>query len=237
VSLLPNQTVFVIDDDPVFRHLIVLVLKKFGLKGEAFSDADTFFAAADKKVPAMFIIDLNMGTTNSGLEIVKTLRERFPRELPIFIVSATTDATAVAHAIEIGADDYIFKPLDREVLASKLMNHLKSNELAEAKLDFKPGVSGEFKALVQTEFQVCEIDELGVKVLSKHLISKGTAVKVSGTWVTEITGRDRPALVTVSSTWIEPDKACYGAYMEFDPNDEELGTKVRSWITRKNLDK
>jgi FixJ family two-component response regulator len=78
VSLLPNQTVFVIDDDPVFRHLIVLVFKKFGLKGEVFSDAETFFAAAEKKVPAMFVVDLNMGTTNSGLEIVKTLRERFP---------------------------------------------------------------------------------------------------------------------------------------------------------------
>jgi len=235
VTLSSKQpVVFVVDDDPVFRVLILQVLKKFGLRGEAFSEADAFFSATAKNPPHMFLVDLNLESTHSGLAVVQRLRELYRQDIPIFVVSATTDAEAIAHAIEIGADDYIFKPLDREVFASKLMNYLESDQLSETKLDFLPEVAGECKGTLQVEFQIGEIDELGLTVASRHLISKGTVLKVSGPWIAEVSGRETPILVTVASSWIDPAQSTYEAYLEFDPLDEELSSKVRAWITRKN---
>jgi two-component system chemotaxis response regulator CheY len=66
------------------------------------------------------LVDWNMPEMD-GLEFVKALRaERRWAELPIMMVTAEIDQRQMARALMAGADEYVMKPFDREILVEKL---------------------------------------------------------------------------------------------------------------------
>lgn len=231
-----NKLVLVVDDDPDFNNLIKHVLGKFGLIVEAFTDGASFLKRLDSSAPALCIIDLNLGTVKEGFELIQSIRTRKPSGpggLPLFIASSTVDHETIAHALEIGADDYILKPIRREVIASKLLNYVKSAELEDVSLNSITLSEGEFPVTMELELEVLEVDEFGIKVKSRHLITKGTPISLTGAFFVEVTGSERPKLVTVTTTWVEVDLSGYGAYLEFELADEKLLQAVRNWLITK----
>ena len=159
-----KKRVFVIDDDPIFNNLMIAILNKFGLESGSCSASRLLLQTLKKGDPDLIIIDLNIGTAHNGFELIHKIRTEYSPSVPISIASTTTEISAVAHAIELGANDYLFKPLDREVFIAKLMNHLETQELSEMRFEFLPNVQGEFKATLLVDFQIINIDELGVEI-------------------------------------------------------------------------
>jgi DNA-binding response OmpR family regulator len=61
----------------------------------------------------------------SGLEVVKKIRsKRSAAALPIIMVSARTDQSIMVECLQAGANDYVTKPIDFQVVCARIVTHL-----------------------------------------------------------------------------------------------------------------
>ena len=107
--------VFVIDDDANIRQLILRYLEKEGYKVTAFKNAEHVFEAFNMLQPDALVLDIMMPGTMDGLDLCKKIRT--VSQVPIIFVSAKDEAVDRIIGLELGADDYLSKPLSpRELL-------------------------------------------------------------------------------------------------------------------------
>jgi DNA-binding response OmpR family regulator len=224
--------ILVIDDDPVFQKIMWAAISKFGFLPHTTADPDEFLELAKKHRPSLYIIDLNLGQGRSGLELIEAIRKIHGPKVPIFVLSGSDGRAQVCHALELGATDFIVKPFDRDFIASKLSRFVKSKELGEYLAEWTevPHDDKEPNARLVLNCEVAEIDELGIRIRSKHLIPKGLELSLSGEWIRKLSGSPE-VTATVVSTSLDPENLAYEAYAEFENTDSELLQKVRHWLS------
>ncbi len=69
--------------------------------------------------PDLILMDVRMPVMD-GYQTVQRIRELDHGWRPILFLSGDTDIKSFVHGIEMGGDDYLYKPIDREILAAKL---------------------------------------------------------------------------------------------------------------------
>lgn len=225
--------VMIVDDDDHFNKFIQTALKRFGIEGEFFKTPESFLIRLKERKPCLCLVDLNIGQLKVGFSLVKAVRKVFGPTFPLLVVSLASDRQSITHAIELGASDYLVKPVDLEMLASKLQNYIQSKEITADTLPFFPVPSGGSEATAELVFEIHEIDECGIRLFSKHLLNKGTALEIEGGFISELNIKSDSILVNVTSTWTEDSCGLYGVYGEFDPMNERLLKAVRLWLSKK----
>jgi CheY-like chemotaxis protein len=220
----------VADDDEFFLKLFERMLGKFGFEVElAQSEAD-FIRRIKARKPAACFIDLNFNGLDSGYPLVRSVRNHFGADLPIFVVSGKSEPRAIAHAIESGATDFILKPIDLEVFASKLGKFTKAESVKDEELSYIDAPDQGFEAELTVKLDMIAIDETGVTFRSSHLLPKGTVFFAEGEPLTTMLGTAKRQLMSVVSTEVYMDAAGYKVQADFDDPSEELLTSVRRWI-------
>jgi DNA-binding response OmpR family regulator len=219
------------EDDPEFRQALELVLGRFGLNVVGVATAEEFLKNAEKLKPDLYLIDLQLGA-QSGFELIETLRKERAVKEPILVVSGGRKPEMIAHALELGANDYIMKPLDRTFLAAKLSRYLEADELKEHRPSYRDVPQGASVSRIEFMATALEIDELGVRLESTNLVPKGTVLKLRCGALLEsgVTGGE--VLVTVVSTELDPESKLYRLYAEFDGVDVEFMQTIRRWLTK-----
>lgn len=106
------KKVWVIDDDEEMTRAVGLMLKMLECEVTSFH---TVRAAAQKLLsgekPDLFLLDINMPEV-SGLDMIEFLRRRpESKDLPIIMLSSEAADSMVDRALELGADDYVMKPV------------------------------------------------------------------------------------------------------------------------------
>ena len=89
LPIMTNWHVGVIDDHPVCRSAIVVLLKTFGILAEAFADADSLSGAGTLTDWDCVIVDLHLSGTTGWQEIAKLRMQR--ADLPVIIMTANLD--------------------------------------------------------------------------------------------------------------------------------------------------
>lgn len=107
-----SRTVLYVDDNATNIRLVELLLAGRGLEVVGARTATEGFAAAERAVPGLILLDLQL-PDGSGEELLRRLRadERF-RAVPIVIVSGDASRDTVRRLLEAGADDYLIKPIE-----------------------------------------------------------------------------------------------------------------------------
>ena len=122
-----SLSVMIVDDEADVEPLFMQRFRKevksgrfsfhFEFSGEAALEWLETPAAADL---VLILSDINMpGMT--GLELLKRIKERRP-QLPVIMITAYDDELNQRRAKESGADDYVTKPLDFDLLRRKIMD-------------------------------------------------------------------------------------------------------------------
>jgi DNA-binding response OmpR family regulator len=225
-----KPVVLAVEDDPDFRSAMESILNRFGVNAKGVSTPQDFLDAAEKIEPDLFLIDLQLGTYD-GLDLIQKLRQSLVTKKPILVVSGSKGMTAITHALELGANDFILKPLDRTLLASKLSRYLKTDEIVEHRTSFEVMSQGRAPAKLGFEGHILAVDELGVKLRSKTLVSKGTAIKLVGELFKKLGIQGNECWVTVTSSWIDTDTKQYDMYAEFQNTDDAFLQSLRRWLT------
>lgn len=125
-------TVVVIDDVAPNLRLLESSLKAFGLRQvHAFSNSAEGLAFLQGSHWDLLLLDLDMPAPN-GFEILQQLAGRDRNAAPVIIVTALSGAEDRRHGLELGANDYICKPLDLPELLLRVRNNLQLSLASQA---------------------------------------------------------------------------------------------------------
>ncbi|MGO1499724.1 MAG: diguanylate cyclase [Marinobacter sp.] len=114
--------VLVLDDSRAQAKFMETVLKKAGMTAHIITDPMEIIHALDMFSPEIIILDMYMpGCT--GMEIARVIRQqdRF-HSVPIIYLSAEEDVSKQLHAMSLGGDDFLTKPIDPRHLIATLHN-------------------------------------------------------------------------------------------------------------------
>ena len=122
-----KPVVFVVDDDESVRTALIRLMKSAGLRVRAFTSAEDFLNQESQNVSGCLILDLRMPGMN-GLELEEKLAKSGPT-IPIIFISAHQDVTAREQAMKAGAEAFLLKPFEDQILLEKvnsILNRIKN---------------------------------------------------------------------------------------------------------------
>ncbi|WP_068313542.1 response regulator [Polycladidibacter hongkongensis] len=110
----------VVDDSRVIRKVARRILEDLGFSiGEA-EDGLKALEACRERMPDAVLLDWNMPVMD-GMEFLHALREEAADKMPTVVFCTTeNDMAHITQAIQAGADEYIMKPFDKEIVEAKL---------------------------------------------------------------------------------------------------------------------
>jgi two-component system, chemotaxis family, chemotaxis protein CheY len=115
-----RRTCLVVDDSRVVRTVARRILEANGYAVTEAEDGRRALDACRTGLPDCVLLDWNMPVMN-GIEFLKVLRAEFGPDHPTVVFCTTeTEMGFIAEAIEHGAQEYIMKPFDTEILMGKL---------------------------------------------------------------------------------------------------------------------
>jgi two-component system alkaline phosphatase synthesis response regulator PhoP len=128
-----KNLIYVVDDDANIRNLISVALKDAGFETMEFANGLSLLEQTKKKLPALIILDWMMPDLD-GLAVCGRLKlEPESRKIPIIMITAKTDSVDCILGLEMGADDYLKKPLDMKELVARVSAILRRKDYTNVK--------------------------------------------------------------------------------------------------------
>lgn len=119
------KKILVVDDDPIFRHLLKELLQENGYLVDTAKDGREAFEKLKKEKYDLVILDVNMPNMN-GFEALSKIREDEEIfDIPVIMLTVKSMVKDQIKGFEHGADEYLSKPFENEVLLAKIKNLLK----------------------------------------------------------------------------------------------------------------
>ena len=113
------RTCLVVDDSRVVRLVARRMLEGQGFAVAEAEDGEKALQACRSSMPDAVLLDWNMPVMN-GIEFLHQLRAEFGPDNPTVVFCTTeNDISAVEKAIEAGAQEFIMKPFDEDILVGK----------------------------------------------------------------------------------------------------------------------
>ena len=108
--------ILIIDDDLEFAGVLRLHLTSAGYAAEVAEDAVDGGKALLADPPALVLCDINMPHLN-GLDLLSLMQsDQRTASIPVVFISGRNDSETVIRAVELGAADFLAKPVTRELL-------------------------------------------------------------------------------------------------------------------------
>jgi serine/threonine protein kinase/CheY-like chemotaxis protein len=118
----------IVDDSRSTRAALQAFLEEHGYEVVALSSGEEALAALDNERFDLVLLDVVMKGLD-GLTVLERIRERHDEvELPVLMATARADSSDVVRALELGASDYVTKPIDLVVALARIESHLALRE-------------------------------------------------------------------------------------------------------------
>lgn len=115
--------IYYAEDDANISQTVKLFLERQGYKVTVFGTIDDVKCALRNTCPDLVLVDWNM-PDGSGNELCRWIRAIY-RELPIIYLTVRGDTGDIVSGFQNGADDYVVKPFELDVLLSRIRALLK----------------------------------------------------------------------------------------------------------------
>ena len=120
-----GQRILVIEDDQSIAEIVGILLRAEGFEVSYCADGNQALNAFQVVSPDLVLLDL-MLPGRDGIEICRAIRES--SGVPIVMLTARSDTSDVVTGLEVGADDYIVKPIKNEELIARIRARLRNIE-------------------------------------------------------------------------------------------------------------
>lgn len=128
--LLNKKMIVAVDDSGIILKMLMKVLgETYDL--HAFSVGKRALGFLKDRTPDLIILDIDMPEIN-GYEMLKRIKEReHLQNVPVIFLTSNGDRNSVVKAVAGGANDYVVKPIDEEILLDKV--HTALADLADGR--------------------------------------------------------------------------------------------------------
>ncbi|HML23484.1 MAG TPA: response regulator transcription factor, partial [Aggregatilinea sp.] len=117
-----NSTVLMIDDDQTLVQMVKSTLEQAGLSVMTAADGQEGLRKMYQGRPDLIILDINMPTMD-GWTVCARIRE--VSNIPIIMLTARNEPEEIVRGLDLGADDYILKPFETNVLMARVRANLR----------------------------------------------------------------------------------------------------------------
>ena len=117
--------ILAIDDDKFIQKVIIRTLRSDSVSIRTANDGESGIEEAIRKIPDVILLDVEMPGIN-GYEVCERLREnKQTKEIPIVFLSSHSSLRERMQGYEVGADDYLVKPFEKDHLLARISVLLK----------------------------------------------------------------------------------------------------------------
>jgi len=208
--------ILLVDDDALMRRSLAFNLEQAGFRASAAANAEDALSLAQQNKPDLVLLDIGLPGMD-GLDAIKRFKEQF--HVPVIFVTARRRNLDEVLGLELGADDYITKPFDVDVLIAHIKAVLRRQDAASRQVSPQPttpltindltldpvahtvSLGGKEVALSRKEFsllhalalepnRVRSVDELLASVWGAEFVGQPQVVYVHIRWLREKLERD-----------------------------------------------
>ncbi len=204
-----SKHILIVDDDALMRRSLAFNLEQAGFRASAAASAEDALLMAHQNLPDLVLLDIGLPGMD-GLDAIKRFKEHF--HMPVIFVTARRRNLDEVVGLELGADDYITKPFDVDVLIAHIKAVLRRNEasadtvpvlspvsvgdlaldpsahtvrLAGKNIELSPKEFNLLRALALEPNRVHALDELLASVWGAEFIGQPQVVYVHIRWLRE----------------------------------------------------
>ncbi|MFZ4125024.1 MAG: response regulator transcription factor [Rickettsiales bacterium] len=124
-----KNTILVVDDEPNIQKMLAILLEAENFKIVASTCGKQAIRMCASVKPDLILLDLELPDMN-GKDVVKALREW--TQAPVIMLSAHSSDQEVTEALNAGANDYVTKPFNVDVLLARINAALRTGAVREA---------------------------------------------------------------------------------------------------------
>jgi DNA-binding response OmpR family regulator len=216
-SMIMKKHLLLVDDDTLMRRSLTFGLERAGYKTTGAASAEDALEIARRQTPDLVILDINM----PGMDGLQAL-EHFKKQanIPVIFLTARRRDLDEIVGLELGADDYITKPVNLDVLLARIKAVFRRMELTPpsspiegtlsiSDLTLDPVAHKVTLAGEQVELSPREFDLLHMFMLNPGRVISNAEL-VSAIWGPGFTGQ--PQVLYVHIRWLRKK-------IEKDPDD------------------
>lgn len=150
-----SRKILVCDDEPHLREMVAEYLCERGYRVSEAPNATELKVKLDSEQPDLIVLDVNMPGTD-GLTALRDLRAT--SEIPVIMLTAASEVIDRVIGLEMGADDYVGKPVDLRELEARIKAALRRQVAVDLQIEHKD------KARGTITFGTCRLDLDGARL-------------------------------------------------------------------------
>lgn len=158
-----SARILVVDDTEANRDILVRRLQREGHRAETAENGRVALALLEQEAFDLVLLDVMMPVMD-GFELLEHLKaDEALKHLPVIMISALNDSENMARGIAMGADDYLPKPFNRDILKARVGASLARKRLHDREQMYARALEREFEIArnIQSEFLPGRLPEPG----------------------------------------------------------------------------
>ena len=167
--------ILIIEDDEILREELKIFLNKNGYKATTLTTFDNTIQDILQTNPDLILLDINLPNTD-GEYICKEIRKQ--SNMPIIIVTSRDNELDELLSINNGADHYITKPFNIQILLAKIGSLLRRTNMQEVndKIDAKDFILNTSNNTIEKDGKIIELTKNEYKILKYLVQNRGKIV-------------------------------------------------------------
>jgi two-component system response regulator AtoC len=202
-----HRQVLVADDEDNLRRVLKAQLQRDGYEVHSVADGEAVLQAMEEHHIDVLITDLRMPKLD-GMQVLKSVSERFPN-VPVIMITAHGTVDTAVEALKLGAFDYVTKPFDQAEFRTVVGKAARTRELSQKHVSGDPDQRGRYRIIGQSGpmHGVYDVLEKVADTPSTVLITgeSGTGKELIARALHENSSRKNKPFVSVNCAAIPPD--------------------------------
>lgn len=158
--------ILVVDDTEYNREVMVRILARDGHRVDAVQGGEEALASLHGDDYDLVLLDVMMPGMD-GLQVMEAVHaDPRLRRVPVIMLSAMNDQERIVRCIQLGAEDYLPKPLNQQLLKARISSCLERKRLADLERDYLARVEAMGSQLQEANAQLRQASQLKSRLLA-----------------------------------------------------------------------
>lgn len=124
----PTAKILIVEDSYINQVLLESLVSSWGYETHTCSRADKGLEALETDNSIKLVLLDLMLPGMDGFEFLDQ-KNKLGNNLPVIVLSAKTDGDSIARVLRLGASEFLYKPINTELLKTKITNYLNQQDL------------------------------------------------------------------------------------------------------------